>query len=532
MARRFRIPLDSAPGPSIAVNGYDHWLPAIPSRNGRVNLTIHPNPSSGFGSTIGIAVSVGEAAKHETVTATAQANGTWLAPIDLFPNIPFWATLSGESRPDGPLDFRRGLSVSANQTVQLHTIDGVGGTSASPPTAFQDAPAQLRHTLMAAVFGEAVASAVFDPWEMPHGASIVAGQTYFVLRAPHAITCSVVLMPVQNAAGQPRQVTIVPMSLTNDLRYWWVAVPVANAPHGMLYRFAYSDGREILAPTAQFGESLDPASRWALDSGTLIVNAGSGAEQSWSRVVDQSLIRASFNGSGWQTAGWEWLLIYEMHVRRFTQRNLSGGMPVGDFDQVIQELQGGYLSRLPVTALELLPLHEFPGAQSWGYNPSLFFAIDSDYGGPEAFARMVRVAHDASRGVVLDVVYNHMMESPLQVIARDVYVSGETAWGDMIHYLILRRASSFGRRWSFSGAYSSSMVSVSILRKPSSMGIATILQALPTFWRGDPTESSWSEKAADGTFWAFCAPHCAARRMRLEGSGPTPLEKTIRKIRA
>jgi 1,4-alpha-glucan branching enzyme len=48
---------------------------------------------------------------------------------------------------------------------------------------------------------------------------------------------------------------------------------------------------------------------------------------------------------------------------------------------------------------------------------------------------MVRVAHDASRGVVLDVVYNHMMESPLQVIARDVYVSGETAWGDMVHYL-------------------------------------------------------------------------------------------------
>jgi 1,4-alpha-glucan branching enzyme len=435
MARRFRIPLDKASGPSIALNGYDHWLSAIPSRNGHVQLTIHPNSGSAFGATVGVAVSLGEGAAHQMVSATRQADGTWLARIDLFPDVPFWATLDGESRVDGPLDFRRGLFVSANQTVTLHTIDGVGGTSASQPTAFADVSAGLRRSLMASVYSEAVVAAgVFDPWEMPHGVSVLNGETYFVLRAPHAITCSVLLMPVENAAGQPRQVKTFPMMLTNDLRYWWVALPSGNAPHGMLYRFAYSDGREILAPDAQFGESLDPAARWAFDTGKLIVDAGTGAEQSWSRIVDQSHIRTSFDGSAWQTAGWESLLIYEMHVRRFTQRNSSGGLPVGDFDQVVRELQGGYLNRLPVTTLELLPLHEFPGAQSWGYNPSLFFAIDSDYGGPEPFARMVRAAHDAARGVVLDVVYNHMMESPLQVIARDVYVSGETAWGDMVHY--------------------------------------------------------------------------------------------------
>lgn len=63
----------------------------------------------------------------------------------------------------------------------------------------------------------------------------------------------------------------------------------------------------------------------------------------------------AIEGSAWQTGGWNWLLIYEMHALRFTQRNAAA---TSDFDQVVHELQGGYLSRLPVTALEFLPLHE------------------------------------------------------------------------------------------------------------------------------------------------------------------------------
>ena len=286
---------------------------------------------------------------------------------------------------------------------------------------------------MSAVYGQNIVNAgVFDPWEMPHGSNKLQGQAYFVVRAPHAVNCSVILMSSPNAPGTPRVVTTFAMNLTNDMRYWWAAVPEALAPHGALYRFAYSDGRELLDPSALYGESLDPACRWALDQGDLTVQAGTGVEQSWSYVADLAVILAPFANKAWPTATWDSLLIYEMHVQRFTQRNATA---TTDFDQVILELQNGYLTRLPVTCLEFLPLHEFPANQAgWGYNPSLFFAIDSSYGTPLDFARLVRAAHDASRAVVLDLVYNHLVDSPLQALARDVYVSGATQWGDMVYF--------------------------------------------------------------------------------------------------
>jgi 1,4-alpha-glucan branching enzyme len=432
LMRRFRIPFGPSVGPSIAVNGYDHWLSAPPVLNGAVTLIVHPNPSSAFGADVTLHVGIGKAPAHQTISAPRSGDGTWLAQLSTFPGVPFWAALVGESRQDGPLDFRRGI-MSGTGTTTLHTIDGVGGASASPPGSFLDAGSSLRQSLMEAVYGQSIVGAgVFDPWEMPHGANKLQGQAYFVVRAPHAVSCSVLLMSAANQAGTSRNATAVPMNLTGDLRYWWVAVPAANAVHGSLYRFAYSDGWELLAPNGHFGESLDPASRWALDKGNLVVDAGSGAEQSWSLVADLDVIRAPLSGLSWQTAGWDWLLIYEMHVQRLTQRNT---MAATDFDQVITELQTGYLNRLPVTALEFLPLHEFPADQAgWGYNPSLFFAIDSQYGGPDDFASLVRAAHDASRAIILDLVYNHLIESPLQTLARDVYVSGATQWGDMVYF--------------------------------------------------------------------------------------------------
>jgi 1,4-alpha-glucan branching enzyme len=432
LMRRFRIPPAVAVGPSIAVNGYDHWLTTPPTPNGAVKLIIHQNPNSAFGATVSVQVGIGDAPAHQTLSAPRAADGTWLAQLDTFPGVPFWATLVGESRPDGPLDFRRGI-MSTPGTTTLHTIDGVGGVSASQPGSFVDATSNLRQSLMTAVYGQNIVNAgVFDPWEMPHGSNKFQGQAYFVVRAPHAVNCSVLLMTSPNAPGTPRYVTTVPMNLTNDLRYWWAAAPEDAAPHGALYRFAYSDGRELLDPAGLYGEALDPASRWAFDQGTLTVHAGTGAEESWSYIADLAVIFAPFTTRAWQTAAWDSLLIYEMHVQRFTQRNTTA---TSDFDQVILELQNGYLSRLPVTALEFLPLHEFPASQAgWGYNPSLFFAIDSSYGTPLDFARLVRAAHDASRSVALDLVYNHMVDSPLQALARDVYVNGATQWGDMVYF--------------------------------------------------------------------------------------------------
>jgi 1,4-alpha-glucan branching enzyme len=432
-ARRFRIPLDGSGGPSMAVNGYDHWLLQLPPAvDGRLNLVVHPNLASNFGQTIAIVSGIGAANAHQSEIATKQPDGTWTASFNTLPGVPCWLALAGESRVDGPLDFSRQFQTTAAAAITLHTVDGVGGVARNAPQPFRDVPVVTRQALMKSVYGsEVLAAPVFEPWEMPHGTSTLDGQVYFTVRAPHAMAMSLHFLKMPEST--PPQVREIPMELTTDLRYWYCAVSRAEAPPGTCYRFAYQDGRELLTP--QLGQALDPASRWVLDRGNLIVDAvkDSTEQQSWSRVCDPDTLKESFVNSSWKTPDWGSLLIYEMHVRRFTQRNPRNSSTC-DFDQVTAEMNGGYLERLPVTALEFLPLHEFPGDAGWGYNPSLFFAIDSDYGGPQPFARLVRACHDKKRAVLLDIVFNHMVLSPLQALARDVYISGQTAWGDMVHY--------------------------------------------------------------------------------------------------
>ncbi|MGL4831643.1 MAG: alpha-amylase family glycosyl hydrolase, partial [Propionibacteriaceae bacterium] len=72
-----------------------------------------------------------------------------------------------------------------------------------------------------------------------------------------------------------------------------------------------------------------------------------------------------------------------------------------------------HLRSLGVTAVELMPIMEFAGDLSWGYNPAHLFAVESSYGGPDALKTFVREAHKAGLGVILDVVYNHFGPSDL-----------------------------------------------------------------------------------------------------------------------
>ena len=62
-----------------------------------------------------------------------------------------------------------------------------------------------------------------------------------------------------------------------------------------------------------------------------------------------------------------------------------------------------------------MPLAEFAGELSWGYNPACIFAVETDYGGPLGFKRFVKAVHQAGMGVILDVVYNHFGPSDLDL---------------------------------------------------------------------------------------------------------------------
>ncbi len=102
------------------------------------------------------------------------------------------------------------------------------------------------------------------------------------------------------------------------------------------------------------------------------------------------------------------LLIYQLHIGTF-----AGLPPPATFDDAIPRLD--HIRSLGFTVVQLMPVNEFPGGRSWGYNPSDPFAIETDYGGPDALKRFVRAAHERGLAVFVDVVHNHYGPSDLDL---------------------------------------------------------------------------------------------------------------------
>jgi len=132
------------------------------------------------------------------------------------------------------------------------------------------------------------------------------------------------------------------------------------------------------------------------------------------------------------------LVIYEMHVGTFNVK--EEGKP-GTLDSAIEKLP--YLNNLGINAVEVMPVTEFSGDFSWGYNPSHPFAVESIYGGPDAFKRFVKAAHEHGIAIIVDVVYNHFGPSDLDLWQFDGWSENEkggiyfyndrrsqTPWGD------------------------------------------------------------------------------------------------------
>ena len=104
------------------------------------------------------------------------------------------------------------------------------------------------------------------------------------------------------------------------------------------------------------------------------------------------------------------LVIYEMHLGTFHDKEDGKS---DKFEEALQKLD--HLQRLGVNVMEVMPLAQFAGELSWGYNPSCVFAVETNYGGPAGFKRFVKAAHKAGLAVVLDVVYNHFGPSDLDL---------------------------------------------------------------------------------------------------------------------
>lgn len=105
----------------------------------------------------------------------------------------------------------------------------------------------------------------------------------------------------------------------------------------------------------------------------------------------------AWTDAAWHNAPWGTQVIYELHVGTFT--------PAGTFDAAIEKLD--HLVALGIDAIELMPVHTFPGRRGWGYDPVQLSAPLAAYGGPDGLKRLVDAAHAHGIAVILDVVYNH-----------------------------------------------------------------------------------------------------------------------------
>lgn len=114
------------------------------------------------------------------------------------------------------------------------------------------------------------------------------------------------------------------------------------------------------------------------------------------------------------------LVIYEMHIGTFRTTKERGP---GTFESAMEQLP--YLRDLGINCVELMPVTEFPGDFSWGYNPAHPWAVESCYGGPEGLRAFVRAAHEHDIAVILDVVYNHFGPGDLSLWRFDGWSENE-----------------------------------------------------------------------------------------------------------
>lgn len=139
-----------------------------------------------------------------------------------------------------------------------------------------------------------------------------------------------------------------------------------------------------------------------------------------------------------QMPGWNELVIYEMHIGTF---NVTEEGKPGTFATAMEKLD--YLADLGINCVEVMPICEFAGDFSWGYNPAHPFAVEEAYGGPDGFKHFVKAAHARGIAVILDVVYNHFGPSDLALWQFDGWSENDkggiyfyndwrsdTPWGD------------------------------------------------------------------------------------------------------
>lgn len=233
---------------------------------------------------------------------------------------------------------------------------------------------------------------------MPFGACVLAdGSIRFRLWAPAVKQVELIL---KDDAGKKHS---LPMHSLSDGWFQIETLP-SQAKPGTLYHYRLDGG--LVVP--------DPASR-----------ANPQDVHGPSQVIDATDF--IWQDEAWQGRLWHEAIIYELHLGTFTKE--------GTFTAAMQRLD--YLVELGITAIELMPVADFPGTRNWGYDGVLLFAPDHSYGTPDELKALVQAAHAHGLMIFLDVVYNHFGPDGnyLHAYAPQFFSqSHQTPWGAAINF--------------------------------------------------------------------------------------------------
>jgi len=139
-----------------------------------------------------------------------------------------------------------------------------------------------------------------------------------------------------------------------------------------------------------------------------------------------NLANFQWQASGWNNLPLEDYIIYELHTGTFTEE--------GNFLSLTQKLD--YLKELGITAIEILPVAQFPGNRNWGYDGVFPFAVQNSYGGARGLQQLVDACHQKGLAVILDVVYNHLGPEGNYLGEFGPYFTNKynTPWGNAINF--------------------------------------------------------------------------------------------------
>ncbi|WP_436717945.1 alpha-amylase family glycosyl hydrolase [Roseiconus lacunae] len=239
------------------------------------------------------------------------------------------------------------------------------------------------------------------------GAIVHDGGVAFRVWAPHANRVSVIGdFNDFDGSAHPMQ--------SEENGFWYTDIKTAAT--GDQYKFQITNGDQTF-------DRIDPYAREVTNS-----------------VGNAVVYRDQFDweGDSFTRPSQNELVIYEMHIGTF---NRTDEDTVGTFADAIAKFN--HLKGLGINAIQIMPIAEFAGDLSWGYNPAHIFAVEQAYGGPDALKHFIREAHRTGFAVIIDVVYNHFGPSDLDLWQFDgwsengkggIYFYNDhrssTPWGD------------------------------------------------------------------------------------------------------